>query len=332
MLNVLQCGRFVAAMVVVIHHAALSTNAFVDRIPAGAMTVLDHGYLGVDFFFVLSGFIIHFTMQQNPKPAGRFAYDRITRIMLPYWPVGIALALALTFLPGLSQGGRSWGWLSTLTLFPTEYKTSLNPAWSLQHEMVFYLLYAVLFYIRQIKVGLAAWALAICAFMLLGAPTSPVMKLVFAPINLEFISGIIAAHVFMRDDRVSCPLSISAAVALLVAFGLTGERSDSWLFGLAIACLVPMLCNMERDGLIKIAPSLVWGGGASYSIYLVHDPVISACSRLLQATQLNWPIALIISTAMGAGVGALYFLVWERPVMGLAKRFRLSARQPQAAG
>jgi hypothetical protein len=54
----LQVFRGLAALAVVLHHASVSTGAFVADVPAWAMSVFGLGYLGVDFFFVLSGFII----------------------------------------------------------------------------------------------------------------------------------------------------------------------------------------------------------------------------------------------------------------------------------
>ena len=93
MINSLQAGRFWAAMAVVVHHSVISTTAFVDEPPHIIQSILNFGYLGVDFFFVLSGFIIHYKMQIRSRPVSQFALNRLARIMLPYWPVGIALAL-----------------------------------------------------------------------------------------------------------------------------------------------------------------------------------------------------------------------------------------------
>ncbi len=57
-IQTLQAGRAVAALAVVFFHAAISTDTFTNGMPQSIRWIAGFGYLGVDFFFVLSGFII----------------------------------------------------------------------------------------------------------------------------------------------------------------------------------------------------------------------------------------------------------------------------------
>jgi peptidoglycan/LPS O-acetylase OafA/YrhL len=130
---VLQAGRAVAALAVVFYHANLSVNAIVNRVPPAIDAVLSRGYLGVDFFFVLSGFIIYWTTVGEARSAGvakKFAWRRLVRIFVPYWPIGLAMAFAYLAFPGLSQGvrGDDWSWVSTLTLLPSGRPPALSVA------------------------------------------------------------------------------------------------------------------------------------------------------------------------------------------------------------
>ncbi len=320
MINTLQAGRFLAAMAVVLHHAVISTAAFVDAPPPLIQSTLHYGYLGVDFFFVLSGFIIHYTMSARSRPPARFAIDRLRRIMLPYWPVGIMLAIAYTLLPDLSAGNRDWSWVSTLTLIPTGQPPALSVAWTLQHELVFYLIYALLLYSGRIWIGLAIWAVAIAASYLLGPVDWPLLQVVLAPINIEFIVGVAAAALFLSSRPVSAIGSLALAAGFLVLFiSVGGDRNESWLVGFAMGALLPWICRVEHDGIFLIPRWFTFGGAASYAIYLVHNPLLSVLSRLMAQTELGWGLALLLSTVICAAAGMTWYLVWERPIMQLVK-------------
>lgn len=307
-------------MAVVVHHAVISTTAFVDEPPHLIQSIFNYGYLGVDFFFVLSGFIIHYTMRTRLRPASQFALDRLARIMLPYWPVGIVLALAYTFLPSLSAGGRDWGWISTITLAPTSLPPALSVAWTLQHELAFYLIYALLLYMGRIWIGLAIWAGSIVAGNLFGLADWSLLRVALAPINVEFIAGIAAAALYLSSRTVPALGAWTLAAVFLALFILAGGgRNESWLVGFAIASLLPWVCRLEREGDLFVPGWLIFGGAVSYAIYLVHNPLLSALSRLFALAGLCWELALVLSTVTSVAAGALWYLLWERPVMRLIK-------------
>lgn len=322
MINALQAGRFLAAFAVVLHHSVISVTALVDVPPQWVQDILIHGYLGVDFFFVLSGFIIHYTMHIAPRPAGRFALERLKRIFLPYWPIGVALAMAYTLMPTLSDSGREWGWLTTLTLFPTSLPPALSVAWTLQHELVFYMIYAALFFVSgNVAVGMIFWAIAIIAGAIVGLPDVPLLKVMLAPINIEFIAGVAAAGIFLSGRSVPFAAAVAVSSMLILTFLLVGaQRDESWLIGFAIAALIPWLCRTERAGVFSVPHWLVFGGAASYAIYLIHNPLLSLTSRLFAMIGVGWVGALIASAGMCVVAGAVYYVMWERPVMRLARK------------
>ena len=321
MLKVLQAGRFFAAMAVVFVHAKTSISFFVEDLPDVVVSVLSFGYLGVDFFFVLSGFIIHYTMADSKRTAGEFAYNRLTRVFVPYWPIGLCLAIAYTVVPHLSAAvDYSWSWISTITLFPTEHDPALAVAWTLQHELVFYLTYAALHFKNRVFAGLSLWVFLIAASHFFGDADLPILRLMLSSINLEFVAGVLAAAVILRKFPFNAMVVVSISATLLIAFTVRGaEHSDSILVGLAIAVLLPLLCRAEKEGKIRVANILVEGGNVSYAIYLTHNPLIALTSRAFGFFQVNWAIALFLSALISVIAGTAYYLLWERPVMRLLK-------------
>ena len=74
--------------------------------------MFSYGLLGVDFFFVLSGFIImyaHMDDERNTASVKRYAFKRLARIYPAYLPVGLGLIALYAALPGLSAAGGGDG-------------------------------------------------------------------------------------------------------------------------------------------------------------------------------------------------------------------------------
>lgn len=65
---------------------------------------------------------------------------------------------------------------------------------------------------------------------------------------------------------------------------------------------------------------LVFGGAASYAIYLIHNPLLSLTSRVFALIGVGWVGALIASAIICVLAGAVYYVMWERPVMRLARK------------
>ena len=119
--------RGFAALLVLLTHLQFALVAFY---PGGwltahpvAISVLEHGAIGVDVFFLISGFIV-FLAARRVIHAGRgariFLIKRFLRIFLPYWPIALVLGAAYALLPGLSATADpiKVNWLKTLTLIP----------------------------------------------------------------------------------------------------------------------------------------------------------------------------------------------------------------------
>ena len=317
----LQAGRGLAALAVVLFHADIAGHDFGRasfRVP-----LFESGYLGVDFFFVLSGFIIYHSTAGRGRSARDYAIARFRRVYLPYLPIGIGIALLYVLLPGLSHSDRSWSWLPTLTLLPVQINTALVVAWTLKHEILFYAVFGCLYFSGWLWIGLTVWAAMIAAAMALGVAGILPRELFFgtnsfvplALINLEFLIGIVAAVLYRkRRGRPGFLLVAALPVAGWIALG--ADRDWSILVGLSLALVMLPIAQLEAEGRFKVPHLLSFLGAASYSIYLAQGLGIAAIARLL----VHEPYWLVASgtTAAALATGLAYFFLIERPVLRIA--------------
>ncbi|WP_156384016.1 acyltransferase [Methylobacterium sp. Leaf456] len=317
-ITVLQAGRAVAAMAVLLHHSTVATQDFVQPLPRWLSVLLENGFRGVDFFFVLSGFIIlhaHGGDVRTGAAAWTYAKKRLRRIYIPYLPISIGLIALYTLLPGFSASTRDWSLITSLTLFPTTAPPALSVAWTLMHEMLFYTVFLAFYFTRFFSAIVAVWAvLIVVGGWIMGAG-----GIVLAPINLEFIAGMVAA-IAARS------LPSRGGFALLVVGALGSAASVIWLgsegyarvwFGLSLALVLPGLVRLEAQGHLTTPGWLMLLGNSSYAIYLVHNPLASLGARLSARIEpLNtWPVSLALCAALGTGIGVLYHLAFEKPAL-----------------
>jgi peptidoglycan/LPS O-acetylase OafA/YrhL len=305
----LQAGRALAALAVVMSHADLAAGDF----GRGHFhsPIFQRGYLGVDFFFVLSGFIIYHSTAGRGRSESDYALARFRRVYLPYLPIGVGIALLYELLPALSQGDRSWSWLPTLTLLPVSSETALSVAWTLKHEILFYALFGIFYFGGFLRRGLLVWAALVAIAAVLGIKNVVPLAL----INLEFLMGIVLA-VLYREERGDARLLLLAPLPFIAWLVLGAQRDWSVLVGLSLALVILPVARLESEGRLKIPYVLTFLGAASYSIYLVHGVAISAVARLGR-DQPYWLVATSCAI-VGVTAGIAYFFLFERPVLRVA--------------
>ena len=324
-----EVGRGIAALLVVLFHAGSAIfpaeKYWHATVFGGA---LGWGYAGVFFFFVLSGFIIaHVHARDIGMPARlrRYALRRVVRIYPLYW-----LVLAgIVVLVGLGIGDSAPPTLdlivsSIFLIGPDNHTTVVAVAWTLYHEILFYLVFAA--WIIDRRLGLlvtASWVALIAAAQFTGLPLP---DYVVAPVNLLFGFGVAAWWVSQRGGL---PFAVPVAVVAAAAFVLVGMDAVYWhriaepvheqLFGLAAAVGLAATVSIERRRLVAVPRVLLLLGAASYSIYLVHFPLLSLfaklCLRLGITAHVPVEIAFVgvVLVTVAAGVG--FHRLVERPLL-----------------
>lgn len=321
-LPLLEIGRAIAALMVVLHHADQATAHFSST---AQPRLFIWGQYGVDFFFVLSGFIIYYTCKNDPlgsRAASHYAAKRFTRIYLPYLPVALAWVALLVVFQGGDAAQRSWDIWATLTLLPMEKASALTVAWTLTYEIVFYTFF-LLFYVSRplFRTVAVIWVFALLAVAigLIERPaSSPVLNVLLNPIVLLFFCGVVAAYAVEHTPKsMRLPLLGAGLVfGLIVVLTWTGRRE---LLGPPLTLIVLGAALYEVPKPSALVRGAVFLGAASYAIYLMHSPVISIAAEVLQPLEMRW-VVFAVCCMLGTAVGVAYHVAFEKPVQRAAQR------------
>lgn len=327
----LEVMRGLAACWVLIHHAALSAGHFAGWSTDGPWgRFLANGYFGVDFFFVLSGFIIAFATDRLLRRGGGakdYFQARLVRIYVPYLPVGIAMYLLYFLLPEVSEGGRSPGIITSVTLVPTNAPPALSVAWTLIHEMIFYVVFSLCFISRKLlRATLVLWVIAICSAWFMDWQLERGWQYVLSPLNLCFLLGVLIHAVTSRTQLLGrWPLLLASAGGTLVLFSAWQPTPDRLWVAIGFGLLV-LAAASPASGRYVPARFLVMLGAASYSIYLVHNPLLSVFARVAVKVGLTGGNALVAISAVALLGGLLYWRVYERNALGVIRRWIASRK------
>ena len=328
-------------MVVVYHAARHLDKAF--GMP-GLLRSVRFGHAGVDFFFVISGFIILFVHSRDigaPNRLAHYAGRRFTRVMPTYW---VALSLTIAMATAGSRSAPALGdVIRSVLLLPSDTEPLLGVAWTLQYEIVFYALFAVLIAHRSAGRGVMALWLAWIAMGVAGVVFTNIPGSLYGIYNLEFFFGMAAAHLLARH-RVPRPrwvlgaglMLFGACCALESAGPLDGQSGWARLaYGIPAALIILGLVESERQGLLAVPRALKALGSASYSIYLFQFVFIGLTWRAWLAAGLDHrlPHGAAFPVLAGAGVagGIVMSRLVEYPLMRLIRGASARTNAPPPA-
>jgi peptidoglycan/LPS O-acetylase OafA/YrhL len=342
--------RFVSIVPVVWHHATLGP------LPGA----LGRGPLGVDLFFVLSGFLITTLLLRERDASGHidaraFYVRRSLRIFPLYYVVlglyAVHAALLPHDAPQRAHFFRSLVFFATYTTnwfvdFAVPHPVSFAFAWSLAAEEQFYLLWP--WVVRGWRGSRARWAapllVSLCLLLvdqavehhlLLGLlPPGGLPRRVVASIASPICMGALLAQALhaprgfallrpVLGVRASAPLAFAALVASACLDGV-----PLWL-AQALMALVVGACAVRPDHglapLLDLAP-LRWVGSVSYGVYLFHVAVITFVRRALPSLAASPAWTFAVAFPLAVALGSLSFVLFERPVMALRARLVRSVR------
>lgn len=336
--------RGVAIAMVLVRHAWEILWPHVPRLAPTTMLGRAFGTMseGVELFFVLSGFCLALPVLARYERGesrwflpSRYLARRCVRI-LPVYYAALAICVGCTLLAGeqrwqqvntwdarapLSLAGVAWHVLLLHNLTSSVFTVN-SPFWSLGLEWQWYFLFPALLLLCLIRPG---WSLLIClaatALWYLAARTSLPLQWYMLPSHLaEFCCGILAARAVARGAHprtwlLGLGLCLPAADllrgpvhgALLCVLGTVEP-----LYGVSFACLILLAGRLHPARAVLESTALVSLGLVSYSVYLIHYPIMHVAA-LLAPGLLGQPALFIgLSCALGIFGGVVLFLLVER--------------------
>lgn len=338
---IIQSLRGFAALWVVLFHAAEGKQ--IDRLMAVLPEFLDDaifraGHFGVAVFFALSGFVIAHSLRDLPlsgRTYCRFVLRRAVRLDPPYW-MAIALAVAFAYgsavvkqepnvFPSVTNVVAHVAYIQVILDMPV-----INTAfWTLTYEFQFYLFLAAM--LTLAANGRAGWAReAAWGFMYLLALVSAagglwwVRQGVFLDLWPAFFIGTLCYRAV--DDR----LARVALVPLVLVIAAIHSPTMLVSAATALFLLAATIAGIaQRKSRFRFAQYL---GTISYSLYLIHNPLIGATGFVVRralgtslAADLVALAAIILVCIAGATV---FWWVIERPSLRLTHA--ISLRAPRA--
>ena len=299
------------------------------------------GFVGVDVFFVVSGFlitsIVHGECLQNQFSLGRFYQRRISRIFPAFLVVALATFVAALFIYLARDIARCGASLVAAALSVVniglirqgnyfEIQPDTQPFlhyWSLSVEEQFYMIFPMSMlllhrFARRALVPVLAFVLvASLATSVVLTHSRPVWAFYLLPTRgWELLSGallaIVSASVTQRRHRPWDALAIAGLIMILVSFFVIheGPGFPGWIAVLpVIGCVLVIGPNSGSNGIVESflsLPLMAFIGRLSYSLYLWHWPVFSfidyAWFQAAEWQRLPLKVLLSFSAAIGCYV------------------------------
>lgn len=285
MLVGLQLLRFFAAFLVIFSHVLGEYPSFINI-----------GTFGVDIFFVISGFIIYHITHDG---VDNFISRRLIRIVPMYWLFTIGIAIIAYFQPNLLRSVEFdfAHFIASMLFIPywtpgSEHSPILMLGWTLNYEMMFYLLFYTCARVSHMFRGLLTSTVIIAFFFvsnLIKIDDRSALWFYSDGIILEFVAGMFVGWIFknwkFNSNSVALFLFTTSLGFLIYSdikdqFGI--DRFLVWGLPSMIIVIATLMSEEYFSSFKQNAKNMfLWLGEMSYPAYLLHIYVIALFSRLI---------------------------------------------------
>lgn len=298
------------------------------------------GAVGVELFFVISGFVAVYSTESGSTPR-RFMGHRLWRVVPMYWLATAATVIAAITIPGAVHATRPAveEIIKSLAFIPFEkanglVKPVLFVGWTLEYEMLFYLIFAAALLAPDRRVGLAAVCAVMFGLVGLGAiihPTDVIVRYFTNPVMVNFVWGIALGAFWRRLPSGLWPVYAPALLlSLFLLLWLPSGRA--WpageITGLLAAIAVASAIGLEMSGIRAPTRLAVLAGAISYSLYLTHPFITVPAEALQRRFGLTGALdasALVATVLVACAVGAAVHYGVDRPMVNMRRPGRRPA-------
>lgn len=290
---ILDILRFFAAIsVLMLHYFSVAVSQNTDWISR----YITHGYLGVELFFIISGFVIFFSLQ---KPIKEYALGRFIRLYPLFWILcTITYIITLIWTPDTALSLKHF-FMNLLIINDNKVAFLVDGVyWTLTQELIFYTMigfFVYFFSLKRIEWFFGIWLLTVFLTFYFGFENSFITKIALTRYATFFSIGGLTALIYSQKDAiqksihmtyirygllfsslllipyVSEKLKVSTAYATN-KFGVFNHDSYIFLSILILLFFSGILINnkINNKKLIKISLML---GAMTYPLYLIHSKI-----------------------------------------------------------
>lgn len=342
----IQVLRVVAALLVVITHTTFYTH---ERLSAD-MPIWRTGAMGVDIFFIISGFVMMATagsLINTPGGWKIFASKRLIRIAPMYWLATSVKLISMLIIPSMVLHAElsPWTIISSYAFLPStniegRFEPLLGVGWTLIFEMFFYAVFTVGLFLRVNVIAFTTMVMGTCFIIsLFRTPEWNAATMYFSPIVLYFLIGMILFKL-SKQLRPSAMIAIAligiAICAIAFATLEFDVKSGAANFAtVAISCLI-VLVTIAIEPFVKgrLPAALLFFGEASYVLYLFHPLIAPIVPEVLRRTYPAIPpgACVAICVAVSLIAAAIIHVAIEKPVTARLRNLKIhNSSSPQAA-
>lgn len=274
--------------------AAIAVLLFHRREWFGGPAFFGHAFLAVDFFFMLSGFVIAHAYEARlsaPGSLGGFVRDRVIRLH-PLLALGSALGCAAFAIKALRAGEPLpfGAFAASFVPFPVFWANMEScfpinlPTWSLFWELLVNLVFALT--VRRLTNSVLIAIIAASAIAMIGVSIpargfqvgldNPWLLWGIPRVCVSFFAGVLMLRLFRAGRRLPFSLGWMAPLLLLASFLLPHDHPLSWLYDPLIVFLLYPVILMSAAATAPALPRLTrFSADLSYPLYVLHVPILS---------------------------------------------------------